>query len=63
MFKLTLTKSKVQKFLGIHIDQQLKCDVHVDSIMQSKISSSLFIMNKVKHFIPKFYITLWYIPT
>ena len=35
----------------MHIDQQLKWDVHVDSI-KSKISSSLFIMNKVKHFIP-----------
>ena len=41
---------KSTKFLGIHIDQQLKWDVHVDSI-KSKISSSLFIMNKVKHFI------------
>ena len=42
---------KRTKFLGIHIDQQLKWDVHVDGI-KSKISSYLFSMNKVKHFIP-----------
>ena len=52
---------KSTKFLGIHIDQQLKWDVPVDRI-KSKISSSLFIMNKVKHFIPISLMKILYYP-
>ena len=48
---INIDQVKSTKFLGIHIDQQLKWDVHVD-LIKSKISSLLFNMNKVKHFIP-----------
>ena len=41
------------KFLGIHvIDDKLKWNIHIDKV-KSHISSSLFAINKMKHFAPK----------
>ena len=36
----------------IHIDDKLKWNIHIDKI-KSHISSSLFAINKIKHFAPK----------
>jgi hypothetical protein len=56
----TIYQVKNTKFLGINIDDKLKWDVHIKSI-KSRISSSLFIMNKIKHFVPmKSLRTLYY---
>jgi len=56
----TIYQVKNTKFLGINLDDKLKWDVHIKSV-KSRISSSLFIMNKVKHFVPmKTLRTLYY---
>lgn len=40
------------KFLGIHIDETLSWKHHINKVCK-KISSSNYIINKVKHFLPK----------
>ena len=48
---IIIKRVRSTKFLGIFIDEKLKWDVHIDSI-KSRIASSLYIMNKVKHIVP-----------
>ena len=45
-------QTNCSKFLGIHIDDKLKWNIHIDKV-KSHISSSLFAINKIKHFAPK----------
>ena len=47
-----IIQTNCSKFLGIHIDDKLKWNIHIDKI-KSHISSSLFAINKIKHFAPK----------
>ena len=39
------------RFLGLNIDQQLTCDIHINKL-KSKIVSSMFILNRVKKQLP-----------
>jgi len=53
---LTLNNSNIlrenpTKFLGLHIDEQLTWTTHINKI-KSKLASSLFIINRAKHFLP-----------
>ena len=54
MADLNIIQTNCSKFLGIHIhvDDKLKCNMHIDKV-KSHISSSLFAINKIKHFAPK----------
>ena len=47
----SLKEDKSVKFLGIHLDQNLTWSHHIQHI-SSKISKNLYIMNRVKHFLP-----------
>ncbi len=48
------------KFLGIYIDEKLKWDKHINKV-RNHIASSLFILNKIKNFVPtKLLLTLYY---
>ena len=47
-----IIQTNCSKFLGIHIDDKLKWNIHIDKV-KSHISSSLFAINKIKHFAPK----------
>ena len=47
-----IIQTNCSKFLGIHIDDKLKWNIHIDQV-ESHISSSLFAINKIKHFAPK----------
>ena len=56
----TIIQTNCSKFLGIHIDDKLKWNIHIDKI-KLYISSSLFAINKIKHFAPKIIMkTLYY---
>jgi hypothetical protein len=46
-----IEKAGCTKFLGIHIDDKLKWDIHISKI-KSRLSSSLYAINKIKHFAP-----------
>ena len=55
-----IEKTECTTFLGIHIDDKLKWDVHINKI-KSRLSSSLYAINKIKHFAPiKILTTLYY---
>ena len=56
-----IEKTECATSLGIHIDDKLKWDVHINKI-KSRLSSSLYTINKIKkHFAPiKILTTLYY---
>ena len=55
-----IEKTECATFLGIHIDDKLKWDVHINKT-KSRLSSSLYAINKIKHFAPiKILTTLYY---
>ena len=55
-----IIQTNCSKFLGIHIDDKLKWNIHIDKV-KWHISSSLFAINKIKHFAPKIILkTLYY---
>ena len=58
--KANLTNTNSIKFLGIYIDQNLSWQAHMSHI-KSKISKSLYIMNRVKHQLNKRHLkTIYY---
>lgn len=54
-----LERKPCVKFLGVHIDQNLTWHDHI-RICQSKIASSIYAINRVKHFIPHKYVRTLY---
>ena len=55
-----IEKTECANLLGIQIDDKLKWDVHINKI-KSRLSSSLYAINKIKHFAPiKILATLYY---
>ena len=46
-----IVKTECATFLGIYIDDKLKWDVHINKI-KSRISGSLYAIDKIKHFAP-----------
>ena len=47
----TIQRAECTKFLGLYIDENLRFNNHIDHISQ-KISKSMGILNRVKHFLP-----------
>ena len=47
-----IIQTNCSKFLGIQIDDKLKWNIHINKV-KSHISSSLFTIDKIKHFAPK----------
>ena len=64
-FKLHICNTQIDrtnktKFLGLHIDTNLKWNYHIDYI-KARISGSLYAINKIKHFVPtSLLVTLYY---
>lgn len=57
---IPIDKKPCTKFLGMFVDRQLNWHEHIQYI-QNKLSSSLYILNKVKHILPqKYLLTLYY---
>ena len=56
-FKINLSKSV--KYLGVQIDDNLTFKTHIN-FLYSKLSRTLGVMFKVKHFLPKTYLLLLY---
>ena len=54
-FKINLSKSV--KYLGIQIDDDLTFKTHIN-LLYSKLSTTLGVMFKVKHYLPKTYLLL-----
>ena len=56
----TIGQTECTKFLGLFIDQNLRFNCHIDHITQ-KISKSIGILNRTKHFLPTYImINLYY---
>ena len=54
-----IKNTKCTKFLGLHINENLKWDTHIKSV-QARISSSLYAINKIKNFAPRRILTTLY---
>ena len=55
-----ISKAESVKFLGVHIDEKLKWNIHIN-IVKQRISRSFFAINKAKHVMNKKHIsTLYY---
>ena len=56
----TINRTNCTKFLGLFIDDKMKWETHINN-MKSRISRSLYAINKIKHFTPsKILKTLYY---
>ena len=56
----TINRTNCTKFLGLFIDDKMKWETHINN-MKSRISRSLYAINKIKHFTPsKIFKTLYY---
>ena len=58
-FKINLSKSVKYKYLGVQIDDNLTFKTHIN-FLYSKLSRTLGVMFKVKHYLPKTYLLLLY---
>lgn len=56
---ITIEQTTTVKFLGMYMDENLKWYEHT-RICKSKIASSIYAINKVKHMVPKSYIRTLY---
>jgi hypothetical protein len=54
-----IKRKRCIKFLGLHLDENLNWKDHIE-ICKSKISSSIYAINRVKHIIPKKYLRTLY---
>jgi hypothetical protein len=55
-----LVREQCLKFLGIYIDENLTWNQHIQ-IIKSKLASTIYAMNRLKHFIPcKYKLTLYF---